>query len=80
MRYDYKCNNCKLIFETMRKIGEPPGAVACPACGSSDTQRSYTAAPAVVFNWWNAAASDSAGLDYQRFFPAVKKNMGGVNE
>ena len=77
MRYDYLCNDCGLNFEITCKIGEFRGTVACPTCGSGDTRRAYTMAPAVVFNWWNAAASDSAGLDYQRFLPAVKKKTGG---
>lgn len=36
--YEYQCQECKHIFETMQKINEPP-FLDCPACSAPKLQK-----------------------------------------
>jgi len=72
MRYDYKCSDCEIVFEVTHGIMDD-NEVECPNCGGFNTDKLITGVPAIVMNWWNAAASDSAGLTHKRFFSAVEK-------
>ncbi len=36
--YEYKCNNCKRIFEELQKISDPP-VTKCRYCGSDMVSR-----------------------------------------
>jgi putative FmdB family regulatory protein len=33
--YEYKCDQCKLIFAELRKISEREDPIECPHCGAS---------------------------------------------
>lgn len=70
MSYDYICTDCGKEFIVRHHIDGPETAVVCPDCGSP-ARKSYRSAPALIYNWWNAKASSSAGLDYQRHHPSV---------
>jgi putative FmdB family regulatory protein len=37
--YEWKCNNCELIFETVRTIARRNDPVECPECGSEEAER-----------------------------------------
>ncbi len=45
--YEYKCNKCEHMFETMRSYQERETEIKCPKCGMEST-RVYSA-PAVRF-------------------------------
>jgi putative FmdB family regulatory protein len=45
--YEYKCNQCEHMFETIRSYRERETEIDCPKCGLAST-RVYSA-PAVVF-------------------------------
>ncbi len=72
MRYDYKCSDCEMVFEVTHGIMDN-SEVKCPDCGGVNTEKLITGVPAIVMNWWNAAASDDAGLTHKRFLGAVDK-------
>ncbi|MGB9867197.1 MAG: FmdB family zinc ribbon protein [Bacillota bacterium] len=37
--FEYKCNECGKIFESLERQGELPGRKDCPHCGSSKLTR-----------------------------------------
>jgi len=37
--YEYTCQSCKNDFDALRSIAQADAPIACPACGSEDTQR-----------------------------------------
>jgi len=45
--YEYKCNGCEHLFETIRSYRERETEINCPQCGMTST-RVYSA-PAVQF-------------------------------
>jgi putative FmdB family regulatory protein len=36
--YDYRCNQCRAVFEKRQRITEPAGAT-CPTCGHTECER-----------------------------------------
>jgi putative FmdB family regulatory protein len=40
--YEYRCNACDGVFETLQKNTEPRSGVACPQCGSKRTGRLFS--------------------------------------
>lgn len=49
MRYDYKCEDCKEVFEVEAKIQELGYDFPCPKCKSSKTKKIITSAPQIQF-------------------------------
>lgn len=41
--YEYKCNECRKIFDKIRPMKEVSEPIKCPDCGSVDTIRQFTA-------------------------------------
>ncbi len=37
--YDYHCEDCKGEFTELRRLAEMDMPIACPCCGSRDTER-----------------------------------------
>jgi putative FmdB family regulatory protein len=46
--YEFTCQNCQKYFEIVRPISEASQSVACPQCGSTDVQRSWSRVVAVT--------------------------------
>lgn len=40
--YEYECNSCKLIFEQMQKISDPP-VITCPECNKNTVKKLISA-------------------------------------
>lgn len=39
MIYDYKCNECELVWEITRAVSQRDDVAICPDCTSTDTKR-----------------------------------------
>mgnify|MGYP001149384249 CR=1 FL=1 len=40
--YDYHCQDCKEEFTELRRLAEMDALIACPCCGSRDTDRAVS--------------------------------------
>ncbi len=68
--YDYECNECK-VRSVIRHAMTHEGPVACPDCGSDDTQKLILETPGFDIHWWNAKASSEATLP--RYLPPARR-------
>ncbi len=41
--YEYKCTQCKHIFEEFQKVGETGENLHCPACGAPAPEKMFSA-------------------------------------
>jgi putative FmdB family regulatory protein len=47
--YEYTCQNCQKTFSISRPISEAAsGGGACPSCGSSNTERTWSSVYAIT--------------------------------
>ncbi len=40
--YEYKCSDCETKFDALRDMSEADAPIACPHCGSEETQRAVS--------------------------------------
>jgi putative FmdB family regulatory protein len=46
--YEFVCRDCQKPFETVRPVSEVNTTPACPACGSSRVDRTYSQVYAIT--------------------------------
>lgn len=57
--YDYRCEDCKTIFEVRRSWSSPESAIVCPNCTSTHARRVYT--PVMMFARGDGGAVQTLG-------------------
>ncbi len=77
-KYDYQCKECdhrSVIAHTI----DHEGPVACPNCGSGNTQKLILQTPGIYIRWWNARASSEATLP-KYLDPVRRANNNGTKD
>jgi len=49
--YIYKCTDCNIIFDKMRKIKERNDKTECPKCGESNSERQFDPSAGSIIMW-----------------------------
>ena len=71
--YDYKCKNCREVFEFFRHLSEIDKEVRCPNCGSEKTQRLFSI-PQIIGE--TVAGSGYGESKYRQANPSTGRGLG----
>lgn len=59
--YEYQCSDCETRFDALRAMSQADAAIACPQCGSENTQRAISLFSAIGSEGMIVGAGSSCG-------------------